>query len=156
MAVPRHFIPIASASIVCTFTACSDPLSRPHGQAWQPPADADSQSEGSANIPEDDDGQWPDPTQGRLPDDDTADSSIPDPEPDDTAGADTDAATTGVPGAPQPSPYAGGWDIGNCQDDIAAGGDVVADFELLDANGDTVRLYDFCHKAVFLTDGAFW
>lgn len=70
------------------------------------------------------------------------------------------ALDTGDDGGTPESPYQGGWDIGDCQDDIVASGtqigQVVPDFQLTDQFGDTVRLYDFCHKAVFITDGAFW
>lgn len=61
---------------------------------------------------------------------------------------------------PPDSPYTGGWDIGACQDEIVPTGtdvgQVVPDFMLFDQFGDQVRLYDFCHKAVFIPAGAFW
>jgi hypothetical protein len=157
MASSRIHVPIASLGVALAITACADPTGRPYGQAWQP-AGGDSQDDASGTVPDDDDGEWPEPTQGQLPNDDTANATNPGPDPG-GGGSDTDDATTGAPqdtGLPPQSPYVGGWDIGTCQDDIVAGGDVVADFQLLDSHGDTVRLYDFCHKAVFLTDGAFW
>jgi hypothetical protein len=70
------------------------------------------------------------------------------------------ALDTGDGGGAGESPYQGGWDIGDCQDEVVATGtqigQVVPDFQLTDQFGDTVRLHDFCHKAVFITDGAFW
>lgn len=76
----------------------------------------------------------------------------------------TDTGSSGgeepPPDEPPGSPYAGGWDIGDCQDDIVATGtaigEVVPDFTLYDQFGDQVRLYDFCHKAVYIVAGAFW
>lgn len=58
--------------------------------------------------------------------------------------------------APPDTPYMGGWDIGDCQNEIGAGMDVLADISLSDQFGESVRLYDFCHKAILLTDGSFW
>ena len=98
-------------------------------------------------------------------DDDGGDDGPPDPGPgDDGAGNEPPPDPTdgddGVPDEPPTSPYIGGWDVGNCQDSINATGtgvgDVVPDFVLTDQHGDQVRLYDFCHKAVFLVAGAFW
>jgi hypothetical protein len=151
-----------AVSLAVSLAGCAEPTGRPTGQAWQPEHSEGSSDDG-AGIPDDDDGEWPEPTGGRLPDDDdapadtftTADTG--DPGPGDTDGEPEE--TTGVPdqpGVPGPSPYAGGWDIGACQDDIVAGGDIAPDFTLADQNGDMVRLYDFCHKAVLLIEGAFW
>lgn len=55
----------------------------------------------------------------------------------------------------------GGWHKADgCQDEISATGnevgDVTADAEFMDQFGDTVRLYDFCDRAVLLVSGAFW
>ena len=33
---------------------------------------------------------------------------------------------------------------------------IKTDFNLVDQFGDSVRLYDFCHKAVLLKSSAFW
>ena len=55
----------------------------------------------------------------------------------------------------------GGWHKANgCQDELTATGnevgDITADAEMTDQFGDTVRLYDFCDRAVLLVSGAFW
>ena len=56
--------------------------------------------------------------------------------------------------------YAGGWDIASCNSSITTTGtgvgDIAPNFALKDANGDTVRLYDFCDKAVLLDFGTMW
>lgn len=61
---------------------------------------------------------------------------------------------------PPGSPYVGGWDIGDCQDEIVPTGtgvgQVVPDLLLYDQFGDQVRLHDFCHEAVYIVGGAFW
>ena len=131
--------------------------------------------DGDEDEDEDDDGagEGPldpqdDPDGGPLDDDGMADDAG-----DDADGIDDgidDGVDDGVDGAPldddggdtgpPESPYIGGWDIGTCQNDVVSTGtnvgQVMPDFNLLDANGDTVRLYDFCHKAVWLISGAFW
>ncbi len=57
-------------------------------------------------------------------------------------------------------PYAGGWKIGACRDDIEATGtgegDVSNDFELMDQFGEMVRLHDFCDNVVYVVFAAFW
>ncbi|MCP4804442.1 MAG: hypothetical protein GY913_01595 [Proteobacteria bacterium] len=56
----------------------------------------------------------------------------------------------------------GGWRKGTeCRDDIgdATGndiGDITADIELTNQFDETVRLYDFCDRAVLIVSGAFW
>lgn len=55
----------------------------------------------------------------------------------------------------------GGWkkDV-ECRDDIEATGDgvgdITSDIELTDQFDETVRLYDFCGRAILLVSGAFW
>jgi hypothetical protein len=70
-------------------------------------------------------------------------------------GANGDSSSEAGDGPPE-SPYMGDWDIGDCQDDIVAASDVLSDISLSDQFGESVRLYDFCHKAILLTDGSFW
>jgi peroxiredoxin len=57
-------------------------------------------------------------------------------------------------------PYEGGWAIDSCRHDIdgtgTAVGEIANNFELEDQFGDTVRLHDFCGKAILLTIGAEW
>jgi hypothetical protein len=70
----------------------------------------------------------------------------------DSASVGESSGSTGDPGVGE-SPYQGGWDVGDCQDEMQS---QVADFFLTDSFGDQIRLYDFCHKAIFLTAGSFW
>jgi len=64
------------------------------------------------------------------------------------------------PTDPDDRPYAGGWAIGGCRDDISGTGDrpgdIATNFALSDHFGDTVRLHDFCDRAVLLVGAAFW
>ncbi len=59
-------------------------------------------------------------------------------------------------------PYTGGWEIDACRaqmDDEGTGtavGDVAPNFALTDQYGDTLRLHDFCGKAVEIVSAAFW
>jgi cobalamin biosynthesis protein CobT len=66
-----------------------------------------------------------------------------------------------------PTPYlAGGWDIGCCQDEIepqngwAPGGvhvgTIMPDHTYTDQFGEALRLYDFCHEAVYYEYVALW
>lgn len=77
-------------------------------------------------------------------------------------GDDDGAAELSSSGAPDmpPTPYQGGWDIGDCQSEITGAtddpGGAISDFSFTDQFGETVRLYDFCHKAVLIVEGAFW
>jgi peroxiredoxin len=57
-------------------------------------------------------------------------------------------------------PYAGGWPIGDCRDDIVATGNsvgaVAEDFSLMDQNLEGVRLHDFCDRVVVMASAAVW
>ena len=57
-------------------------------------------------------------------------------------------------------PYTGGWAMGSCRGDLTdtgwAVGEVAQNFALMDQFGDTVRLHDFCDRAVMLVAAAFW
>ncbi len=57
-------------------------------------------------------------------------------------------------------PYEGGWPIDACRNDVSSTGNgvgqVASDFELTDQYGETVRLHDFCGKAVLLVASAMW
>ncbi len=57
-------------------------------------------------------------------------------------------------------PYAGGWPIDACRNDIQstgnAAGQITPNFELMNQDGDTVKLHDFCGKVVLLVGAAFW
>jgi hypothetical protein len=64
------------------------------------------------------------------------------------------------------SPYMGGWDIGCCQDDVLPQngwspggvhvGTIMPDWTLTDQFGEALRLYDFCHNAVWFEYVALW
>lgn len=71
---------------------------------------------------------------------------------DDSAGDDSAGETSGGdPGAGGDSPYAGGWDVGAC-DDASGPGDTIVG---TDQHGENVYLRDFCHKAVLFVLGNF-
>lgn len=57
-------------------------------------------------------------------------------------------------------PYTGGWPIDACRSDLqetgTAVGDVAANFAWPDQFGDTVRLWDFCNRVVWVVFGAPW
>lgn len=57
-------------------------------------------------------------------------------------------------------PYAGGWKIDACRDDIQptgnTAGEVANDFSLLDQHGDQVTLHSFCDQVVYMVFAAFW
>ncbi len=57
-------------------------------------------------------------------------------------------------------PYAGGWPIAACRDEIESTGDlegeIVNDWALPDQFGETVRLHSFCDRTVLLVGAAFW
>ncbi len=152
----------AVAVLVALAAACGPPPERhTYGDPnLLPGIDVDDAGDIDADT-DPDDGQPPPPADGGGPGDD----GTPDPGPmgDDGPADDGPAdggSDDGIPEQPPTSPYLGGWDIGDCQDSIVATGtgvgQVVPDFVLGDQNGDQVRLYDFCHKAVFLVAGAFW
>jgi peroxiredoxin len=57
-------------------------------------------------------------------------------------------------------PYTGGWEIDSCRSSTTGTGnsvgDVATNFSLSDQNGDTVKLHDFCGKAVVLDFSTMW
>jgi peroxiredoxin len=61
---------------------------------------------------------------------------------------------------PTHHPYAGGWAIDPCNDDLVVTGNspgsVTEDFALLDQHGELVRLHDFCAREVLLVTSAMW
>ncbi|KIG19617.1 hypothetical protein DB30_00126 [Enhygromyxa salina] len=84
----------------------------------------------------------------------------------DPGDGDGDTGETSEPvGCNVPSPYMGGWDIGCCQDDIVPNGwspggiyagTIMPDWTLQDQFGENVRLYDFCHEAIYFEYVALW
>lgn len=64
------------------------------------------------------------------------------------------------------SPYMGGWDIGCCQDEVdpqngwqpggVHAGTIMPDWTLTDQFGEALRLYDFCHEAIWFEYVALW
>lgn len=81
-------------------------------------------------------------------------------------GTDTDTDTEGEElGCNVESPYMGGWDIGCCQDEIVPNGwspgavqagTIMPDWTFNDQFGEAVRLYDFCHEAIYFEYVALW
>lgn len=57
-------------------------------------------------------------------------------------------------------PYAGGWPIDACRDDVASTGNqlgqIANDFTLMDQYGEPLRLHDFCGQEVLLVSSATW
>lgn len=94
---------------------------------------------------------------------DTSTETIADPDDGDGDGGET---TGGPPVCDPPSPYMGGWDIGCCQDEVppqngwAPGqvgvGTIMPDYTFTDQFGEAIRLYDFCHDAVWFEYVALW
>jgi thiol-disulfide isomerase/thioredoxin len=134
-------------------------------QPWYLPAsdDDDAEEEGDGEADESEDSAPAEEDDGEPPPDPADDDGAPPPDdtspPADDGGAEADSGDVGGD-APPTSPYQGGWDIGNCQNDITGAtndpGGALADLTFTDAFGDEVRLYDFCHKAIWLVEGAFW
>ncbi|MBM4392245.1 MAG: hypothetical protein FJ090_14085 [Deltaproteobacteria bacterium] len=61
---------------------------------------------------------------------------------------------------PNEYPYEGGWAIGACKDDINgeghAEGEVSDDFAMMDQHGQSVHLYSFCDRVIYMVFAAFW
>jgi len=61
---------------------------------------------------------------------------------------------------PADHPYAGGWTIDACRNDVASTGngegEVAQDFDLPDQFGETVSLHDFCDQVIYMVFAAFW
>ncbi len=57
-------------------------------------------------------------------------------------------------------PYAGGWAIGACRNDVDSTGvgvgDISENFRLEDQHGEMVELHDFCNRLVLLKAAAEW
>jgi hypothetical protein len=79
---------------------------------------------------------------------------------------DGDATDTDEPpGCDGTSPYMGGWDIGCCQDEMVPNGwapggvhvgTIMPDWTLTDQFGEAVRMWDFCHDAIWFEYVALW
>lgn len=150
MSAPSLF-PFAASVLCLSLFACGSEPDEPQYDPW---GGADGGDD--AGPPSDTDPMASDDGNGDAGDDDAGDDSPPgDDGPGDEGGTDSTGEEE-----PPGSPYAGGWDIGTCQDDIVPTGtevgQVVPDFLLYDQFGDQVRLHDFCHKAVYIIAGAFW
>jgi hypothetical protein len=85
----------------------------------------------------------------------------------DVADSDGDGTPDGLevdegsdPTDPADKPYTGGWGRDACRDSLTATGNAVGEvtdnFALSDQHGDTVKLHDFCARAVLLVNAAFW
>lgn len=59
-------------------------------------------------------------------------------------------------------PYTGGWEIDACRTQMPAEGtgtavgEIAPNFGLTDQHGDTLKLHDFCGRAVMIVAAAFW
>jgi thiol-disulfide isomerase/thioredoxin len=133
-------------------------------QPWYLPAGADDDADDDDEAEPESEGAEPDADDDGAPPADPADDGG-DETPADTGApaddgqADADSGEVGD-APPTTSPYQGGWDIGDCQGEIGSAtndpGGALGDITFTDAFGDEVRLYDFCHKAIWLVEGAFW
>lgn len=104
-----------------------------------------------------------DPDADGLPDSEEASMGTSPANPDSDADGYTDGQE--VAGNTDPTlsgdhPYAGGWSIGACRNDITSTGDgegeVANDFAMLDSHGDNVELSSFCDRVVYMVFAAFW
>lgn len=70
----------------------------------------------------------------------------------------TEVASYTDPTDPDDHPYAGGWPIDSCRNDIVGTGknvgDVAWQFELVDQYDEVVRLHDFCNQAILIISGS--
>lgn len=66
---------------------------------------------------------------------------------------------------PSNGPYQGGWDTGCCQNNVVptawspgnvGPNSVLPDWTFNDQFGDAVRVWDFCHEAIYFEYVAFW
>jgi hypothetical protein len=144
---------IALATATGAVLGCGEESEYAWGMPYQPAAAVDDDED--ENPPEDD--QEPSTEESGPPPAADGPASTPGVDPMLTDSASGEATgSSGEPGESADtgqSPYQGGWDVGDCQDEMAS---QVADFFLTDSFGDQIRLYDFCHKAIFLTAGSFW
>jgi len=76
-----------------------------------------------------------------------------------------EVAAAGDPLDPTDGPYPRGWPRDACRNDLVENvgtsspyvvGEITADFELPDQDGNMVRLYDFCAQAILLVSAADW
>ena len=118
--------------------------------AWVGDNDDDAPADDDDAPADDDDAPPEDDSNGS--DDPPDDSGSEDPTLPLTTGSDDGSSSSG--GEPV-SPYAGGWPVGDCADDITPGSGIATDFTGLDQFGDTVRLYDFCNQAVIVHAATF-
>ncbi|MFV8749789.1 TlpA family protein disulfide reductase [Nannocystaceae bacterium ST9] len=105
---------------------------------------------------------------GSTADDDVAEDESDAGSESEAAGTDaTDATDTtgGEPTCDVPSPYMGGWDIGCCQDEVVSTawypggvgpGAVIPDWTFIDQFGESLRVRDFCHEAIYFDYAAMW
>ncbi|TNE92140.1 MAG: hypothetical protein EP330_03020 [Deltaproteobacteria bacterium] len=119
-------------------------------------ADTGSSADTGTNTDADSDGDGlSDATEAEL----GTDPNLPDTDNDGyDDGVEVDGNTD--PNSASDHPYAGGWPIGACRDDIQSTGNglgqISQDFALTDQYGDTLSLHDFCDREVLLVGAAFW
>ncbi len=110
-----------------------------------------------------------DSATGLAPNGDSGSEEDEDEDEDDDPNADSDGdgftdndelAQNTDPDDPDDHPYAGGWPIDACRDDIRPTGDRVGDiangWTRTDQLGEQISLHDFCDHAVLLVGAAFW
>lgn len=161
--LPIDFVGLAA---VTTMTGCAREFEP--AQPWFIPGGNDDDGGEVSSAGDDDDGGNASSGAVSAGDDEDADAddgaSSPPADDDGDAsadgGGDSSESGAGETGAPMDSPYEGGWDVGACQDDIGPAtnqvGGVLEDLVFTDQFGEQVRLYDFCHKAILIAEGAFW
>ncbi len=143
---------IALATATGAVLGCGSEPDYKWGTPYQPGIDVDDDEPPGDGSEASEDGDAPPPTG----DSSGLSTSGVDPSLTDAITVADASGSTGEPGDSADtgeSPYQGGWDIGDCQDEMLTD---VADFRLTDSYGDQIRLYDFCHKAIMLTAGSFW
>lgn len=112
----------------------------------------------SVNMPFDDD------ADGLLSDEEEALGTDPEnPDSDDDGWLDGEEARNYTDALdPSDHPYTGGWAIDSCRTQMPeegtglAVGEIAPNFALTDQYGDTLKLHDFCGRAVELVSAAFW
>ena len=137
------------AALVAVITACAPPERENAGWLSTGIAPANADDDDGADPAEASTSEEPPGSSGGADDEDDGDPT--------GVGMGTSSGGVGSSsgGGDTQSPYAGGWDIGNCQESIPLDGSTSYDWIGFDQFGDEVRLYDFCHKAVLVHAATF-
>jgi len=135
--------------------ACDDETEDADGVPWIPTGGDPTDAAGGSSGESDSASSWGDSDDSDTWDsagdsgDDTDGDSAGESSGGYDSGGESSGGDSGAAGGD--SPYAGGWDVGAC-DDASGPGDAIVG---TDQNGDSVYLRDFCHKAVLLVLGNF-